>query len=203
MPLTYKMHVDAGLITELSGNLIFTEAADGSSGDQDTVLYLGSNTAGRKLEAASDPGTDQLTIEIRNTTPEWQASTAKALNDQVRTTAHDGQAWQAQGAGTTAATEPTWPASPTLGATIVDNDITWEYVGPVHEPEEIKLATTLGGLDSATAGASLAIGTQVLSGVGNAVAIYIRENDATGTVDDGLPVELTLGFVGGVVENAV
>ena len=47
---------------------------------------------------------------------------------------------------------------------------------------DIKLSLTLGGLASATAGAPLNLGTQVLSGTSNAKSIYIRVLDSTGTV---------------------
>ena len=38
----------------------------------------------------------------------------------------------------------------------------------------VKLASTNGGLAGATAGAALALGTQVLSGAGNAVPVHLR-----------------------------
>lgn len=38
----------------------------------------------------------------------------------------------------------------------------------------VKLAISAGGLDSATAGAPLSVGTQLLSGVANALAIHVR-----------------------------
>ena len=46
----------------------------------------------------------------------------------------------------------------------------------------VKMALTQGGLDGATGGASLNLGTTISSGVGNAVAIWFRLNDATNTV---------------------
>jgi hypothetical protein len=46
---------------------------------------------------------------------------------------------------------------------------------------DIKLSLTPGGLASATAGAPLNIGTQVLSGTSNAKSIFIRVLDSTGT----------------------
>lgn len=52
---------------------------------------------------------------------------------------------------------------------------------------DIKLALTAGGLPGATGGAALNIGTQVLSGVVNAIPIYIRMTPSTfvaGTYDD-------------------
>lgn len=52
---------------------------------------------------------------------------------------------------------------------------------------DIKLALTAGGLPGATGGAALNIGTQVLSGVVNAIPIYVRMTPSTfvaGTYDD-------------------
>lgn len=47
---------------------------------------------------------------------------------------------------------------------------------------EIKLALSSGGLASAVAGAALEIGTQVLSGTGNAIAIHVRRTSPAGAV---------------------
>lgn len=43
---------------------------------------------------------------------------------------------------------------------------------------EFKLALTAGGLDTATAGASLTLSTSITSGVANAVPIYTRRDSA-------------------------
>lgn len=48
-----------------------------------------------------------------------------------------------------------------------------------HLPAEVKLATTLLGLDSAVGGAALNLGTELLSEVANAQEVYIRVDDAT------------------------
>lgn len=51
------------------------------------------------------------------------------------------------------------------------------------EPDTaLKLATTQAGLDSATAGSSLNIGTTINSGSGSAVSVWLRIDDATATV---------------------
>lgn len=42
------------------------------------------------------------------------------------------------------------------------------------QPTHVKLATTAGGLASALAGQPLSLGTQLLSGVANAVEIHVR-----------------------------
>lgn len=46
----------------------------------------------------------------------------------------------------------------------------------------VKLATSLAGLDSAVAGDPLTLGTEILSGAANAVAVHIRIEDQTATV---------------------
>ena len=46
----------------------------------------------------------------------------------------------------------------------------------------VKLATTQAGLDSAVAGASLDIGTQVLSGSVNAIEVWVRTDETTDVV---------------------
>ncbi|ABC29682.1 hypothetical protein HCH_02908 [Hahella chejuensis KCTC 2396] len=62
--------------------------------------------------------------------------------------------------------------------------------GDGHEATEVKLALSSGGLDSATAGASLNLGTQLLSGVANALPVHVRVQDATATL--GVSTELSL-----------
>lgn len=47
-------------------------------------------------------------------------------------------------------------------------------VGSGVEVANVKLALTFAGLDSATGGAALNIGTTILSGAANAVAVFVR-----------------------------
>lgn len=59
----------------------------------------------------------------------------------------------------------------------------------------IALATSQAGLDSAVPGDPLSIGTQILSGIGNAATIWLRLNDTTGVLGvytDVYPVVNTL-----------
>lgn len=55
-------------------------------------------------------------------------------------------------------------------------------VGPGVEVANIKLALTFAGLDSAVGGAPLSIGTTVLSGASNAVAVFVRITSALSVV---------------------
>lgn len=65
----------------------------------------------------------------------------------------------------------------------------------------IKLASTSGGLTSATGGAALSLGATVTSGVANAKPVHIRIDTTGGTVpDEYLDVSLA---VAGVIESDV
>jgi hypothetical protein len=78
---------------------------------------------------------------------------------------------------------------------IVDSD------GGSGSPDtEFKLALSSGGLDTATAGASLTLSTTVTSGVANKVPIYTRRTTAITTA--GTYTDLSFS-VGPVIETAV
>jgi hypothetical protein len=89
----------------------------------DKQVWLGSTTADMRYRALSNPGVDQIIVDVVDS-----------------------------GSGT-------------------------------GEPDTaIKLSLTSGGLAGAVAGASLNVGTQILSGVANAVSVWIRYDDQTGVV---------------------
>jgi hypothetical protein len=69
MATTFKFHLDAGLVTPKTGNLIIQQADDGSTGPVDTVLYIGSNAASRKIQAVSNPGADPILVTIVDADP--------------------------------------------------------------------------------------------------------------------------------------
>jgi len=75
MALTFKLFTDAALTTEQAGDLVATQAADGSSSPIVFSLYFGSlgsagaDTDDRKLEAESDPGVDDVLLQIVDSTP--------------------------------------------------------------------------------------------------------------------------------------
>ena len=56
----------------------------------------------------------------------------------------------------------------------------------------IKLATTQGGLASATGGAALDLGASILSGSANAVQIWVQFDDSTATVATDTNISLAL-----------
>jgi hypothetical protein len=67
------------------------------------------------------------------------------------------------------------PGVDPIQISIADSD---ELTGP--DAEDIKLAVTSAGLDTAVGGAALSIGATVLGGSANAVPIYVRWTNGTG-----------------------
>lgn len=69
MSISFLWYTDAGLTSPLVGNLVISQASDGSTGPVDNVLYLGSTDGTKKIQADSDPGVDNIQITIEDTDP--------------------------------------------------------------------------------------------------------------------------------------
>lgn len=63
MPTSLKFYADAGLTTEIT-SLGLVAADDGSTGNIDKVIYLGSTVAGKQFLAASNPTVDHISFSI-------------------------------------------------------------------------------------------------------------------------------------------
>lgn len=202
--LSFKMYLDSSLSTLFTSPKQLTRLTDLSDGAQDFTLYFGSTETSRVLEATSNPGVDQITITPTERLTAWAASTVYVVGDIVIPTTENGFKYRVKAissSGTSDSTEPTWPTSG-IGSTVVDNEVTWELMAAAHQDTEIKLATSSAGLDSATAGAALNLGTSVDSGSANAVAIYIRVTNAVTTVtNDSTDPDLAIN-INGVTESA-
>ena len=177
--ISFKVYDDSGLTTESSTTLQLTHFTDLSDGDQDFQYYFGSTESNRVLKATSNPGTDQITITPTRVLPAFAASTAYSLGDIVEPTTPNGYIYEVTQAGTSS-TEPTWPT--TLGSTITTGGVIFTTLSEDHPITEIKLATSEAGLDGATAGASLDLGTSISSGSGNAVEFWLRVTNTIDTV---------------------
>ena len=140
---TFQFFVDAGLTAPIQSGAPSRSSLsyDGSSGNVDYAVFLGSATTGRVLQAASNPGIDQIVVEAPTLTP---------------------------GSGQ--------PAALT------------------------KIALTQGGLDTGTQ--SLNVGTSVLSGVANALPVWVRDNITGGSAVLGSYANLEFRLLG-AAESAV
>lgn len=199
--LSFKLYTDSGLTTEYGGTSTLTHESDLSDNPQDLQLWFGSTLSSRKLEAQSNPGIDQVTLTPTDILPEWIASNPYSLGNTAEPTVDNTYRYVVTTAGTSAASEPTWPTS--IGSTVVDGTVTWTCVAKTHQPTEIKLATTAAGLGAAVAGDPLNLGATINGGVAGAVEVNIRITNAVTTVSTnvGNP-ELSL-YINAVVESAV
>lgn len=173
---TFKLYVDGALTTLLSAPLWAKQLVDGSSQGVDFTVFLGSNTIGNKIQAYSNPGVDQIQMLIKHAVSLFTASQALTVGDRRRPTTPNGYIYKVTIAGTTG-TEPTWPT--TIGNTAVSGTVTFQCEKKEHAISEVKLAATQLGLDSATGGVPLNLGTVVNAGVANAKTIWVRVEDAT------------------------
>lgn len=69
MAISFGFYFDSLKQIPLTTAAVFSMNADGSTGPVDTVLYLGSNTASRKAQAASNPGVAHLSVSIEDSNP--------------------------------------------------------------------------------------------------------------------------------------
>lgn len=200
--LTFKLYTDSGLTAAYNGLSQLTHQTDLSDNPQDITLYLGSNTASKILRANSNPGVDDITLTPTNTMDEWAATTAYSLGAIIEPTTPNTYAYECTTAGTSAGSEPTFPTS-AIGNTVVDGTVVWTMVGKRHEITEIKLALSSAGLTTATPGAALDVATSISSGVGNAVAIYVRITNAVTTVRGTTGYPEIAVYINTVVEDEV
>lgn len=199
--LSFKFYTDTDLTVAFSNLYQLTHQTDLSDNPQDYTLYFGSATADRQLQASSSPGVAQITLTPTVIIPVWAASTAYTLGQTRIPTSGNTFRYEITTAGTSAASEPTWPTS--IGSTVVDGTCIWTCVSKVHPATEIKLALTEIGLDSATGGAALNLGTTIDSLAANKVTVWIRVTNTVTTVESntGTP-ELAL-YINAVEETAV
>lgn len=173
--MSWAFYADAALTTPLT-DLLTQHWTDHSEGSRTAQVWLGETVSGTKAQAISDPGVDPITVTPVSSVATWAASTAYSLGAVRTPTTPNGYVYTVTTAGTSAATEPTWPT--TIGATVVDGGVTWTCAAEQDLTTEYKLAATEAGLTGATPGAGLSLGTQILSGVANAATFWVRVTNA-------------------------
>lgn len=67
--------------------------------------------------------------------------------------------------------------------------------GSGAEAAQVKLALTAGGLDTAVGGAALSIGTELTSGTGGVVTIFVRTEEGSQAVGTSADLQLTTNAV--------
>lgn len=175
---TFLLATNTSLTLEFGGYEDLIHNTDESDNPQDlAALYLGSVNSTRTLKATSNPGVDNITLTPTDILPMWVLSTAYVLNQRAQPTTPNGYVYSCTTAGTSSATEPTWPTS--INSTVADGSAVWTCVSTKHEITEITLALTNAvDLDTNTPGAPLSLGTSISGGTSNKKTIYIRvEND--------------------------
>lgn len=182
--LTFKLYNDMTGADAFDGTLNLVHETDLSDNSQDFTLYFLSLIAGRSLNENTAPGVNQITLTPTNSMPAWIAATAYSLGDTIQPITPNSYAYVCTTAGTShASTEPTFPTSG-IGSTVVDGTAVWTLRGKRHNPNEVKLALTEVGLDSATAGAALDIGVTLTSLAANRVDVWVRMTNAVTTVSN-------------------
>ncbi|RBP74114.1 hypothetical protein DET64_105240 [Marinobacter nauticus] len=68
MPLSLKIYNDAALSSVLP-KLTALQRTDGATGPVDFVFYLGSTVSGKRFQAASNPGVDNILISVADSNP--------------------------------------------------------------------------------------------------------------------------------------
>ena len=135
---SFDLFTDTGQTTAFTGTLSFVHFTDLSDNDQDGVLYLGSNTVGRKIEANSNPAVDNMTITPTDGIADWVTVTAYSLGDRVEPTTPNTFVYEVTTAGTSDGSEPTWPTTGIGSSTVVDGTVTWTLISARHELTEVK-----------------------------------------------------------------
>lgn len=177
--MSWAFYADAALTTLLT-DLLTQHWTDHSEGSRTAQVWLGETAAGTKVQAISNPGVDPITVSPVSSVSAWAASTAYSLGAVRTPTTPNGYVYTVTTAGTSAASQPTWPT--TIGATVTDGGVTWTCSAQQDLTTEYKLAATEAGLAGATAGAGLSLGTQILSGIGTAATFWVRvTNGGTNT----------------------
>ena len=174
------------LVTDSGGYWTYFNAATGawlSLGSLGSVPSGEYFLALRAPQAGYAPPLDQsgkMNDPAVNTTlfpPTWQASTAVALNARRSPTTPNGIAYKCTTAGTTGATEPTWPT--TLGGTVTDGGAVWTAeMGPY--PISASGVRHLASLESAALGGASGAYTCPLlpwdMAAGDSLIIRIRQS---------------------------
>lgn len=176
---------DDAALTILSSDVYSYQAkSDLSDGFHDVVKYFGCPLLNKKLQAQSNPGVDNIILTPTYILPSWQQSHAYTVGQSVIPISPNGYRYEVVTAGSSGSTQPVWGT--VLNGTTNDGTVVWRLVAEDSPISEIKLATTQSGLNAATPGNPLVIGTEIMSGPANAVSVWIRNTNSITVVSETL-----------------
>jgi hypothetical protein len=158
-------------------------------------------------------GYDANNQSATNNQRAWTASTAYPLGAIVRPTTGNGRTYRATTAGTTAATQPTWPT--TAGGTVTDGTVTWtettvtgnlswstydmtapytaaagtDQLDPNQVSEEAAAAVLLATDPSSAGFTAGTYRTQLLNHVTNVTNLLTTVSSSTGAIGMGEPID--------------
>lgn len=92
------------------------------------------NLMKKNIDLVNDTIKVALCADFAPSYSSWSASTSYSAGDIIIPTTRNGRRYRAMNAGTSDSSEPIW--STVSGATITDNDITWEEYGGEHANNE-------------------------------------------------------------------
>jgi len=113
----YKNSIEVLILSTSTGEVGFTEATQ----DGATILFFCDGTNAYFID------TSDIITQVTLTYSAWTASTAYVLTNRRRPTTVNNLYYEVTTAGTSAATEPTWPT--TVGTTVTDGTVVWTCKG--------------------------------------------------------------------------
>lgn len=196
--LSFRLFDNAALTIQTPGTIQFTHQSDFSDNPQNRRKWFGSPLSARKLQANSNPGVANITITPVYILPDRANLTPYTLGQSVRV---GNFRYVAQTAGETAASAPTFATA--IGSTVLDGSVLWRCEAAARKITDYKLALTEAGLSTATGGASLSLGVEILGGSANAPEMWMQVNNEVGTVSsNSAQPEIALA-INEVIETAV
>lgn len=179
--ITWQFYTDSALTLPFSGVEQLVSYTNFSDNPQLFTLYWGSTATAHTLQTQTSPGTNQITLTPANISAVWQSTYAYTLGNLIQPVSANGWVYKCTTAGTSAGSAPTFPLS--VGSTVTDGSVVWTNYMPYHPATEIQVSLTAPAT-SATAGASINLGTTLTSGVANAIPVYIAITNNVANVCD-------------------
>ena len=110
---------------QLKPNVVADKNADASKNDTRSYVYTFVSAWGEEGPPSPPSNAVDVDVDVFGK-PQWAANKAVKKGDRRRPTVGNGFVYECTVAGTTGATEPTWPT--TSGATVTDGTVTWKAV---------------------------------------------------------------------------